>query len=42
MTTVRGVGIKIQTGDGAVTLSGTAENAEVIHRAEEIAQPIAG
>jgi osmotically-inducible protein OsmY len=42
VTTVRGVGIKIEARDGVVTLSGVVEHADVVAKAERIARTIGG
>ncbi|HEY6240911.1 MAG TPA: BON domain-containing protein, partial [Burkholderiales bacterium] len=42
VTTVGGVGIKIQTRMGVVTLSGMVKNAEIVERAEAIARAVEG
>lgn len=42
VTTVSGVGIKIQTRMGVVTLNGMVKNAEIIERAEAVARAVGG
>jgi cytochrome c5 len=42
VTTVGGIGIKIQTRMGVVTLNGMVKNAEIIERAEAIAKAVDG
>jgi len=42
VTTVRGVGIKVETRDGVVTLQGMVDNVNVIRRAEAVAKTIGG
>ena len=42
MTTVRGIGIKVEVRDGVVTLSGVVEHADVVAKAERIARTVDG
>ena len=42
VTTIRGVGIKVETRAGVVTLQGVVEESKVISRAEAVARAVAG